>query len=205
MVKRWLKQLRRWARKLLFQPKRKRRLYPKILKRWDGRNCAVLRIERETSGEVATYRIVSIYGQFDYLITLDRLRELLWDLVGEFDGIPIRVPPMDYQINSPLTHRFAVFCIQRNGSIHPIGIWDVDLQGLGIRSSGLGEASPFRAVLGVALHTLRIPHEPNKSSSLTWDNQVERVDWLGLLKERIRQELQNPNHNLKACIILRQT
>ncbi|MCC5670094.1 hypothetical protein LC653_41465 [Nostoc sp. CHAB 5784] len=46
-----------------------------------------MRIRRETSGEVATYRIISIYGQFDYLVTLDHLRELLWDLVGRL-GLP---------------------------------------------------------------------------------------------------------------------
>lgn len=203
MVREWLEQLQQWVRRLL-RSRKKRRASSKILKRWDGKNCAVLRIQRDTSGEVATYRIISAYGQFDYLVTLDRLRELLWDFVGEFDGIPIRIPPVGYQINSPLTHRFAVFRIQRNGSIHPIGVWDVDLQGFGIGSSTLREAAPFRAVLGVALHALRIPHH-NKSPSLSWDSQIERLDWLGLLKERIRQELQNPNHNLKACVILPDT
>ncbi|MBD2437354.1 hypothetical protein [Nostoc sp. FACHB-110] len=193
----WLEQLQRWIRRL-FQPKRKRRAAPTILKRWYGQNCAVLRLERNTPGGIATYRITSIHGVCDYLITLDYLPDLHGEVVGEYDGTPIKLGSLDYK-NYPASHRFAVFRLGRDGSSHPIGIWDVDLQGYG-KSYALSELAPSRAVAGVALRCLQIINS-DKTPSLSWQSQMDRMDWLGLLSDRIRQELSNPNHNLRAITL----
>ncbi|MFN6572416.1 hypothetical protein [Dendronalium sp. ChiSLP03b] len=197
----WLERLRRWIKRF-FRPK-KRRTAPTILKRWYGKHCAVLRLERNTPGGLSTYRITSLYGSYDYLVTLDNLRELHTELVGEFEGTPIRIPTLDYSHNTAITHRFAVFRLGRDGSSQPIGIWDVDLQGFTANYS-LREIAPKRALCGVALRSLSIIHS-TKTPSLSWASQMDRMDWLGLLREKIRAELQNPNHNLKACIILHES
>ncbi|MBD2441585.1 hypothetical protein [Nostoc sp. FACHB-110] len=199
MVK-WLEQLRRWIKRLFRQPQ-KRSSYPRIIKRWDRNNTAVLRIERNTPGEVATYRITSLYGSYDFLLTLDYLPELHAELVGEFDGTTIRLGRFDHPSN-PATHRFAVWCVWHNGYSRPIGIWDCDLQGYA--RSALREIAPKRAVFGVALRALQVIHS-TKTPAMSWQSQMERMDWLGLLEERIRGELSSPNHNLKSAVVLRQT
>ncbi|WP_445634508.1 hypothetical protein [Nostoc sp. DSM 114161] len=196
----WLKRLQQWI-KQLFKPKKKRRAYPKILKRWNGKDCAVLRIERDTPGERATYRITSIHGQCDYLITLDYLREFHTELVGTFQGTPIRIPTLEYQRNSILTHRFAVWRLWRNGTSDPLGIWDVDLEGNNQRGANFTELASRSAVKMVALSALLLVHVP-RIPLLHWESQIERIDWLALLQERIRKELSNDNHNLRACVIL---
>lgn len=196
---RWLKWLQQWIAGL-FQPKKKRRIYPKIIKQWYGKDCAVLRIERDTPGERATYRITSIHGQCDYLVTLDYLREFHTELVGVFQGTPIRIPTMEYQRNSVLTHRFAVWRLWRNGTSDPLGIWDVDLEGNAQRGANFAELASRNAVKMVALSPLVLEHV--QIPFLHWEAQMERIDWLVLLEERIRKELSNENHNLKACVIL---
>jgi hypothetical protein len=194
----WFDKIRRWIRRF-FRPKKKRRPYPRILQRWDRDFTVVLQLERDTPGGIATYRITSLYGDCDYLVTLDYLPDLHGELVGEFDGIPIRMGHLDYPSN-PATHRFAVFHLGRNGRGHPIGIWDVDLQGF-CQNPSLRELAPKRAIRGVALRSLQITHS-TKTPDMTWQSQMNRMNWLGSLKERICGELSNPNHNLKSCIIL---
>ncbi len=190
----WLQQLRRWIRRL-FRPTKKHASAPTILKRWYGKYCAVLRLERTTPGAIATYRITSVNGN-DYLITLDYLPDLYGEVLGEYNGEIIKLGSVDYQ-NYPTTHRFAVFCIRHNGTSLPIGIWDVDLQGGYTKSYALRELAPKRAVAGVALQTLQITGS-TKTPAMTWQAQMERMDWLGLLTERIRGELSNPTHNLMS-------
>ncbi|MHC5825351.1 MAG: hypothetical protein ACYT04_58255, partial [Nostoc sp.] len=86
----WLQELQRWIRRL-FQPPKKRRPTPKIIKAKYGKYCAVLRLERNTPGECSTYRITSLYGECDYLLTLDYLPDLLGDVVGKFEGTVIKL------------------------------------------------------------------------------------------------------------------
>ncbi|HYX18327.1 MAG TPA: hypothetical protein VE944_28970 [Nostoc sp.] len=200
MADNWLSKVQHWI-KQLFRPKKKKRIYPKILKQWYGTDCAVLRIERDTPGERATYRIISTHGQCDYLITLDYLRELHTELAGTFQGTPIRIPTLDYQRNSVLTHRFAVWRVWRNGTSDPLGIWDVNLEGSANNSFALSELAPRRAVKMVALSALVLGNV-SQIPFLHWEAQMERIDWLDLLEERIKKELSNPHHNLKACVIL---
>jgi hypothetical protein len=195
----WLSQLQRWIAKL-FNGKKKRRASPKIIKSWYGKHCAVLRIERTTPGGLSTYRITSIYGECDYLVTLDYLPALQAEMAGEFNGISFRLRSHDHQYNSALTHRFAVWRVFRNGDSSPVGAWDCDLHGF-TQSFALRELAPRRAVAGVALASLSLIHI-SKLPLLSWQNQMEHIDWLLLLEERIRGELSNPNHNLKTCIIL---
>ncbi|MCC5644757.1 hypothetical protein LC607_17790 [Nostoc sp. CHAB 5824] len=192
----WFTELQRWIVRL-FQSKKKRRISPKIIKRWYGKHCAVLRIERTTPGGLSTYRITSTYGECDYLVTLDYLPDLQAEMAGEFNGTSFRLRSHDNQYNSALTHRFAVWRVFRNGDSSPVGVWDCDLQGF-TQSFALSELEPRRAVAGVALLPLSIIH----SKKNPWQSRMERVDWLSYLEERIREELSNPNHNLKTCIIL---
>ena len=199
----WLQRLQQWITGLFRPKKKKRRTYPKILHRWEGTDCNVLRIERDTPGERATYRIVSIHGQCDYLITLDYLREMHTELVGYFEGTAIRVPTLDYQRNSVLTHRFAVWRLWRNGTSNPLGIWDVDLEGIANNSFALQELAPRRAVKMVALSVLVPGHVP-QIPLLHWEAQIERIDWLSLLEKNIREQLSNSHHKLKACVILQE-
>ncbi|MFK0731386.1 MAG: hypothetical protein ACFKPT_02755 [Gloeotrichia echinulata GP01] len=196
----WIEKLQRWITQL-FKGKKKRRTSPKIIKRWYGKYCAVLRIERNTPGGLSTYRITSIHGECDYLITLDYLPELLAEMAGEFNGTSFRLRSHDNKYNSALTHRFAVWRIFRNGDSSPVGIWDCDLQGF-IQSFALRELAPRRAVAGVALAPLSLIHISN-NPKLSWQNQMEHIDWLLLLERRIKGELSNPHHNLKAYMILR--
>ncbi|MEH1777161.1 hypothetical protein [Nostoc sp.] len=199
MAATWLTKLQRWI-KQLFKPKKKRRSSPKIIKRWYGKDCAVLRIERTTPGGLSTYRITSIYGECDFLVTLDYLPDLLAEMAGEFNGTSFRLRSHDNQYNSALTHRFAVWRVWRNGGSAPIGVWDVDLEGF-TQSFALRQLAPRRAVAGVALAPLSLIHV-QKNPKLSWQNQMEYVDWLLLLEQRIRGELSNPHHNLKAINIL---
>ncbi|WP_143861687.1 hypothetical protein [Nostoc linckia] len=168
------------------------------MRRWDGAHCAVLRIQRNTKGGMSTYRITSRYGGCDYLITLDDLSELKAELLGEFNGITIKI----LGDSSPLTHRFSVWRIFINGSSSAIGIWDVDLQGI-TSNLNLRHLAPVRAVAGVALKPLSLIHS-KKNSELSWHNQMERIDWIALLERRIRGELNNPSHNIKATIVYQQ-
>ncbi|NDJ20990.1 hypothetical protein GS682_04885 [Nostoc sp. B(2019)] len=195
----WLSQLQRWIASFFRPKKKRRRSSPRVLMRWDRNFTVVLRIERNTPGGVATYRITSLYGDCSYLITLDYLPDMHSELVGEFNGTSIRLGHLDYPSN-PATHRFAVFRLFADGSSRPIGIWDVDLEG-SCQNSSLRELAPKRAVRGVALRSLQILHE-TVTPEKTWQAQMNRMDWLGSLQERIRGELSNPNHNLKTCIIL---
>ena len=195
----WIEKLQRWISRL-FKGKKKRRSSPKIIKRWYGKYCAILRIERKIPGGLSTYRITSIHGDCDYLLTLDYLPELQAELVAEFNGTPFRLRSHSHPYNSVLTHRFAVWRVFRNGSSTPIGIWDCDLEGF-TQSFAQRQLAPRRAVAGVALAPLSLIHIKS-NPKLSWQNQIEHIDWLLLLEQRIRGELSNPNHNLKACTIL---
>ncbi|QLE47884.1 hypothetical protein FD724_07565 [Nostoc sp. C057] len=199
MAATWLTKLQRWI-KQLFKGKKKRRSSPKIIKRWYGKDCAVLRIERTTPGGLSTYRVTSIHGECDYLITLDYLPELLAEMAGEFNGTSFRLRSHDNQYNPALTHRFAIWRVWRNGDSSPVGIWDCDLQGF-TQGFALRELAPRRAVAGVALAPLSLIHI-QKNPKLSWQNQMEHIDWLLLLEQRIRGELSNPHHNLKAIDVL---
>jgi hypothetical protein len=197
----WLSQLQRWIARL-FKGKKKRRTTPKIIKRRDGKYCAVLRIERNTPGGVATYRITSIHGSYDYLITLDYLPELLAEMAGEFQGTPFRLRSHSHSYNASLTHRFAVWRVFPNGSSTPIGIWDCDLEGF-TQNFSLRQLAPRQAVAEVASLALLVIHS-KKTPLLSWQSQMECVNWLFFLEKRIREELSNPTHNLKAIDILQE-
>lgn len=175
VFKQWLRVLRRWWKRLHHnKPK-----HPRILKRWYTKHGAILQLERETRGARATLRAVRSTGQ-QYLLTLDYLREIQGDYIGEFGSTPIylraRVSPVRAQ-----THRFGVFKILASGNSRCLGAWDVDLEGYatGIRS----QTAPGRALLQTAQDYLKYG---------------EQIDWLGTLEEKARVELGSPYHNLAA-------
>jgi hypothetical protein len=197
----WFSELQRWI-KQLFKPKKKRRTTPKIIKRWYGEYCAVLRIERTTPGGLSTYRITSIHGECDYLITLDYLPDLLAEMAGEFNGTAFRLRSHDHLYNASLTHRFAVWRVFPNGSSNPIGVWDVDLEGF-TQNFNLRQLAPRQAVAEVASLARLIIHS-SEDPHLSWQAQMECVNWLFFLEKRIREELSNPTHNLKAIDVLQE-
>jgi hypothetical protein len=197
----WLSQLQRWIAKL-FQPHKKRRTSAKIIRRWYGKYCAVLRIERKTPGGLSTYRITSIYGECDYLITLDYLPDLQAEMAGEFNGTSFRLRSHDNQHNSALTHRFAVWRVFPNGTSNPVGVWDCDLEGF-TQNFALRQLAPRRAVAEVASLARFIIHS-SEDPHLSWQSQMECINWLFFLEKRIREELSNPTHNLKAIDVLQE-
>jgi hypothetical protein len=197
-VEAWLSQLKRWIKRL-FKSKKKRQT-TKIIQSWNNKYCIVHQIERDVPGAVATYRINKL-GELNYLITLDYLSQLQKDLeLGS---------QLSYQYNTSFrvrdtsgrqghrtlkqTHRFAVFRIWHNDKLDCINAWDVDLCGISARSS-IQELAPRQAVKYVVLSVLGIFHDPNLP--LSWQFQIEDIDWLFLLRNRIREELSNPRHNL---------
>jgi hypothetical protein len=183
--RRWFERIRRWLKRLFgLQPKTR----PSILKRWYGKNCATTWLERDTPGSLATYRITPRKGDCEYLITLDWLPD-----IRKLDRTLQHRRPFFYK-SDVLLYRFGVFQVFPQGSSKPIGIWDVDLHSGGITYS-LQALAPKRAVAALALHLLAIPHNPPHT---IWSEQMERMNWLGLLEIKARAELKNPRHALKA-------
>lgn len=183
---RWLKRVRRWLKQLLGLQSKPR---PSILKRWYGQDCAVSRLERDTPGSLATYRITPRRGDWEYVLTLDWLPD-----IRKLDRTLERRRRFDLK-NYVLLHRFSVFQVFSNGFLKAVGIWDVDLLPSGSASYSLHELAPKRAITALALHLLTIPHNPPVQ---TWSEQMARMNWLGLLEEKARSELRNPRHALKA-------
>lgn len=163
----WLQLLQKWI-KQLFKPKSKYRRHssPKIIQRWDRKYCSVLRIERDTPGEKGTYRITSIHGYSDYLITLDYLPELQYARIVSRFGESFEDSGLaKYTPSIGATHRFALFHVWHNGSNSSIGIWDVNLESHSA-SFALCESAPKRAVALVAMRCLQITNS-SKTPSLS--------------------------------------
>ena len=176
----WFSQIQKWLARL-FRKKRKYR--SQIIKRIPNKaqDCSVLQLERDTPGAIATYRIVSKYSSRPYLLTLDLLTSVNSDVVGEFHGVRFRLHSPAYSRISAPTHRFAVFEIGITGAAVPLHVWDVDLQGSA--SSVRGEMAATRAIFATALFPLLI------TDPLTWEWQMQNIDWLELLQQNIRAEL----------------
>lgn len=136
----------------------------------------MLRVERETKGAIGTYRIVPKLGDWDYLLTLDSLREIEAELAGEFDGTPFLLRSHTNDGTPSLSHRLAVFHLYRTGTIHCLGCWDVNLEALG---RGGTANNPSKIFHTAALQILKIA--PTKI--LSWQQQLEMMDWIGLLEE----------------------
>ena len=198
----WLEKIKRWVRRLT-EKKKKRYTSNPILKRWDSqtKDCAVLQLERNVPGAIATYRIISKYGDCDYLITLDYLPDVQAQLKLE-KQLSIKFST-SFRVRqsspfNPRTHRFGIFQIFPNGKTCPVEVWDVNLEG-NFTSFALSKSAPLRAIRYVALQSLVIVHAPQ--ISLSWQFQIEEMDWIRLLEYRMKGELLNPKHNLNAVKI----
>jgi hypothetical protein len=191
-VQNWFSQIQKWFARL-FRKKRKYR--SQIIKCIPNKtqDCSVLQLERDTPGAIATYRIVSKYSVRAYLLTLDLLTSVNSDMVGQFNGVAFRLHSSAYSRISAPTHRFAVFEIRTTGDAIPLHIWDVDLQGSA--SSIRGEMAATRAIAATALFPLLI------TDPLTWEWQMQNIDWLELLRQNIRAEL-GQQHQMKAREVL---
>ncbi|MBD2489015.1 hypothetical protein [Aulosira sp. FACHB-615] len=175
-VLRWLNLLVEWVQ-VRMRRRRKKRSKSYILKRHYSDDCAMLRIERETKGAIGTYRIIPKLGDWDYLLTLDSLREIEAELVGEFDGVPFLLRSRADWDAPPLSHRLAVFHLYRSGTIHCLGCWDINLEVLG--GGNAAAINPSRIFHTAALRILEIT--PTKV--LSWQEQLEMLDWVGLVEE----------------------
>lgn len=173
----WLLPLVEWIFRR-FKRNRRQRKRTRVLKHYYSDNCALLRLERETKGAVATYRAVPKVGDWAWLITLDYLRELEAEMAGEFNGTTFFLRPhIDYS-TPPLSHRLAVFRLFSTGTCQCVGCWDVNLEVLG-KGYAASSITPIRIFHSAVLKILQI--EPTRV--LSWQQQMEMMSWMGLMEE----------------------
>ena len=153
----------------------------------------MLRLARDTPGAIATFRIISKYSDCAYLLTLDLLTNVNSDVVGKFNGVTFKLHSSASNRSIAPTHRFAVFKIRVTGGAVLVHAWDVDLQGFttGIR----GEIAATNAISATALFPLLIV------DPLSWEWQMDSIDWLELLQQNIRAEL-GQRHQMNAREVL---
>lgn len=155
--------------------------------------CAIATIDRTTG---FAYRIIPLpeCGSYQWIITLDELGNL-----GGANLPTTRNLSRKYQINNQIsktqTHRFGVFTSGADGRVIPRAVWDVDL--VNGRRGEFPKRAAKRAITEVAYTALRISHRPKKTYCMSWQGQIERMNWLGLLEEKIRWELGDSTHSLK--------
>lgn len=208
----WLSALQQWIKKV-FKGKSKKKCFnpTKIIQSWNNKDCIVLQLERNIPGAIATYRINQFCAgreKYDYLITLDYLFEIqavsraeiraqleLEKQLGTKYNVKIRLRDRTAVVQ---THRFAVFRIWRDHSLHCIQAWDLDLEGFNT-SYIRQQSAPKTAVRSVARSVLLVSRNLNVPND--WQFQIEHIDWLFLLRNRIREGLSSPHHNLHEAIV----
>lgn len=198
----WLKGLQRWIKKV-FRGKKKPHTPTKIIQSWNSGDCIVLQLDRNIPGAIATYRINQFCAgseKYDFLITLDYLSEIRADSANLKlkKQLPTKYNTKIRLRNALQTHRFAVFRIWRDHSLHCIKAWDVDLEGLNTNYR-LCSIAPKKACESVARSALLVPCEFNFRDE--WQFQIDHIDWLFLLRNRIREGLEKPCHNLNEIIV----
>lgn len=198
-VEAWFLGLQQWLKS--FKGKKKRRTATtKIIQSWNNKDCIIHQIERDVPGAIATYRI-NYFSGYNYLITLDYLPELWSDLQLERQLTDEYSTSFRVRDRTQMqTHRFAVSRLWSSGSFHIFKAWDVDLEGLSANFS-IQKRAPRQAVKYVVLSALNIFHDPNLPSS--WQFSIEDIDWIFLLRNRIREELSSPQHNLHSVVVQR--
>lgn len=153
---------------------------------------AICKINRQSG---IGYRIIPLpeCGEFHIIFTLDELAKLRGSSCKSGGD------KNNFGENKSQTHRFGVFYSGSDGRITPKYIWDVDLYG--DRSGSFPRDASSKAIAGVAWRTMRLSHRPERSFSMTWQGQVERMSWLGLMQQEIRWHLADTSHDLKARTI----
>jgi hypothetical protein len=155
-------------------------------------------MSRNTFAAIATYRIIGVCGDADYLVTLDHLQRLQGTRLGKFNGTPLYLGKLEEPSDRFLTHRFTVFYILPNGDFQIVCSADCDLLGNG--RGALTELVPIRMVTAIALKSLKIPDLPNHGEFFSWRHQMLRRDWLAELEEIAKSEL-GREHNLKMRVL----
>ena len=143
------------------------------------------------------YRVMPLpeCGTYHVVFTLDSLPELPVSRANHpARGSRGYSPSLKIQ-----THRFGVFTSGSDGRVIPKYIWDVDLYG--DRAGEFPRDAARKAIAGVAWRTLRLSHRPERSFTMTWEGQVERMSWLGLMEQEIRWYLADDFHELKSEVI----
>ncbi|MBD1836137.1 hypothetical protein H6F61_26495 [Cyanobacteria bacterium FACHB-472] len=143
----WIDGIRRWIRRLI--RREHRHPSPVILERFSFPACGVLRLERDTTGSVDTWRVIPRQGENDFLVAIDSFRRVKHQIDNEekLRGKKLGPSPgrhtltdeakrlLLWQPNKVVTHLFWVQKISRfpiNGRIklECIGIWAFDLEGI---------------------------------------------------------------------------
>jgi hypothetical protein len=189
----WYKSIIQWIRKKLGRKRRSRR--PQVVKRYYSSECAILELHRDTPSARATYRIIPVSEGHDYLTTLDSLREIEGEMVGEFDREVVFLRSHPHPVGS--THRFAFFRIRRDGgNVHCIGCWDMDLefQGTSLAASTL---APKRIVSTAILRLLKLDILQGRLGEKI--EGIESIDWVRLISAIAKQYA--PHHHINAIAV----
>lgn len=178
--KNWLQRLWGWVQRWTKRHKKNPTAHPTILKRWYGQHCAVLSLERNTKGAIATYRIVGKEGD-NWLLCWDDLRERDTDRLGKFDKTTLNLRPSE--CTGDATHGFSVWRLPlKSGNSKPvlIGAWNIKIELTPYvirRRKKLGlKPIPVLVAESLALH-LRDMELPGG----TWQERVTRLDWEQLI------------------------
>ena len=130
------------------------------------------------------YRVIAApgIGQYDLLLSIRSLAKIPELLVYAQSGIT----PMageDYSRVFGVTHRFTVSRLFNGGYIGVIGIWDVCING-----SISQEKYAARILKNTAYRILTVSHYTNKTEDMTWQGQISRINWIGLLEQQAKIE-----------------
>lgn len=146
--------------------------------RW-GFYCAVANVGDNEYRVIASPGI----GQYDFLISIRGIAEIPELLVYANN----RIFPMagdGYSRLFGVTHRFTVSRIFNGGAISFIGIWDVCIGDGSINQ----EKYAARILKNTAYRILAVSHYTNKTEDMTWQGQVNRINWIGLLEQQAKIE-----------------
>lgn len=176
--KNWIQRLWGWVQRWAKRRQKNPTAHPTILKRWYGQHCAVLSVERNIRGAIATHRIVGHEGD-NWLLCWDDIQERDAEALGRYGRTTLNLRP-NHSIGD-VTHGFSVWRIPQ-GKSKPIlvGAWNLKIELTPYvirrrRKLGL-KPIPVLVAESLALH-LKDMELPGG----TWQERVVRLDWEQLI------------------------